>query len=88
MIFTSIVGSVGVITPFFKSWDTKAWRPVRISVFLSMAFSSIVPVLHLVSLNGLVPTLSFFHLAAVSVMMYILGVIVCKYREKKHESVL
>ncbi|KAG2221068.1 hypothetical protein INT45_009726 [Circinella minor] len=76
MIFTSIVGSVGVITPFFKSWDTKAWRPVRISVFVSMAFSSIVPVLHLVSLNGLLPTLSFFHLAAVSVMMYILGVII------------
>ncbi|KAI8144154.1 hemolysin-III related-domain-containing protein [Fennellomyces sp. T-0311] len=76
MIFTVVVGSAGVIMPFFKLWDTKEYRLLRISVFLSMAFSSIVPVLHLISMNGFVATLSFFHMAGISVTMYLLGVVV------------
>ncbi|KAG0169363.1 hypothetical protein DFQ30_003710 [Apophysomyces sp. BC1015] len=86
MVFTSIVGSVGIITPFFRHWDTKPWRPIRIAVFLSMAVSSIVPVCHLVWRSGFGPTLSFLHLAAVSVTMYILGVVVYvnRYPEKMY----
>lgn len=78
MIFTTLVGSAGIVMPFFKRWDTKAWRPVRVSVFLAMAFSSIVPVLHLVCRNGFVRSLGFFHLALISVVMYLCGVVVCK----------
>lgn len=79
MVFTTAVGSIGVLAPFLEKWDTKALRPLRIAVFVSMAVSSAVPVLHLAYLNGLKDTWTFFELAAVSVFMYILGVIVCKY---------
>ncbi|KAG0174623.1 hypothetical protein DFQ30_003611 [Apophysomyces sp. BC1015] len=75
MVFTGFVGSIGIVTPFFKFWDTKPYRPLRISVFLAMAFSSIVPVLHLFSLKGSVLTLAFLKPAGVSVAMYILGVV-------------
>lgn len=78
MIFTTVVGSAGVIMPFFKLWDTKEYRWLRITVFLSMAFSSGVPVLHLVTKNGFFSTMSFFQEAAISVAMYLLGVVVCK----------
>lgn len=78
MLFTTVVGSAGVVMPFSKMWDTKEYRSVRVSVFLSMAFSSIVPVIHLIVLNGFFSSLWFFHLAAVSVIMYLLGVFVCK----------
>ncbi|KAI7888849.1 hemolysin-III related-domain-containing protein [Mucor mucedo] len=76
MVFTTAVGSIGVFAPFLEKWDTKALRPLRIAVFVSMAVSSAVPVLHLAYLNGLKATWTFFELAAVSVFMYILGVIV------------
>ncbi|KAF7728227.1 hypothetical protein EC973_006508 [Apophysomyces ossiformis] len=78
MVFTGFVGSIGIVTPFFKFWDTKPYRPLRISVFLAMAFSSIVPVLHLVSLKGALLTLAFLKFAGVSVTMYLLGVVFCK----------
>ncbi|KAJ8659125.1 hypothetical protein O0I10_005164 [Lichtheimia ornata] len=76
MIFTTVVGSAGVIMPFFKLWDTKEYRMLRITVFLSMAFSSVVPVLHLITKNGFFSTMSFFQEAAISVAMYLLGVVV------------
>ncbi|KAI8374494.1 hemolysin-III related-domain-containing protein [Radiomyces spectabilis] len=76
MIFTTVVGSVGIISPFFKCWDTKQYRPLRVAVFLLIAFSSIVPVMHLIRLNGLASTMEFFELAGVSVMMYLFGVII------------
>jgi predicted membrane channel-forming protein YqfA (hemolysin III family) len=78
MVFTTAVGSIGVFAPFLEKWDTKALRPLRIAVFVSMAVSSAVPVFHLAFLNGLRATWAFFELAGVSVLMYILGVIVCK----------
>ncbi|KAG1178050.1 hypothetical protein G6F70_001967 [Rhizopus microsporus] len=76
MIFTLAIGSLGMFAPFLKRWDTKEYRPFRIAVFVSMAVSSIIPVLHLIFLNGFKSTLSFFSLASLSVIMYILGVIV------------
>lgn len=79
IVFTTIVGSVGVLAPFLPKWDTKALRPLRIAVFVSMAVSSAVPVFHLFYLNGFKSTWHFFELAAVSVAMYILGVIVCEH---------
>ncbi|CAO3625435.1 unnamed protein product [Cunninghamella blakesleeana] len=76
MIFTSMIGSVGTISPFFKCWDTKKYRPLRIAVFLAMGFSSAVPVFHLIFIKGLAASLEFFEMAAVSVLMYILGVFI------------
>lgn len=79
MLFTSLIGSIGIFAPFLKQWDTKEYRPLRIAVFVSMAVSSAIPVLHLIFLNGFKSTWNFFDLAALSVLMYILGVVVCKF---------
>lgn len=76
MLFTTAIGSIGVFAPFLEKWDTKALRPLRIAVFVSMAVSSAVPVFHLACLNGLKATWHFFEIAGLSVLMYILGVIV------------
>lgn len=75
MIFTGVVSSFGFVLPFFKVWDTKEFRPIRITFFLSLAFSSIVPVLHLVWLHGIAKTYQFMEPAAISVGMYLLGVL-------------
>ncbi|KAI9469806.1 MAG: hemolysin-III related-domain-containing protein [Benjaminiella poitrasii] len=76
MIFSCLIGSIGVILPFFKFFDTKRYRPLRIGLFVAMAFSSIVPLLHLSTLKGLVVTLSFLKPALVGCMMYTCGVII------------
>ncbi|KAI7902826.1 hemolysin-III related-domain-containing protein [Cokeromyces recurvatus] len=76
MLFTAAIGAIGVLAPFLKRWDTKEFRPFRIVVFVSMAVSSALPVFHLVYLNGFMRTWYFFELAAISVAMYSLGVIV------------
>ncbi|KAI9497374.1 hemolysin-III related-domain-containing protein [Zychaea mexicana] len=85
MVFTGFVSSFGVVLPFFKCWDTKEFRPIRIAVFLSLAFSSIVPVLHLVALYGFWSTWAFLEPAMISVSMYLLGVLfyVNRWPEKK-----
>ncbi|KAG2171701.1 hypothetical protein INT43_008081 [Umbelopsis isabellina] len=74
MLFTALVGSTGVILPMFPFWDTKSFRPVRIGVFLLMAFSSAVPVVHITFLNGAANTWEFLKPVWYSVAMYILGV--------------
>ncbi|KAG0738821.1 hypothetical protein G6F62_008790 [Rhizopus arrhizus] len=76
MMFTLLLGSIGMFAPFLKRWDTKQYRPLRIAVFVSMAVSSAVPVIHLFCLNGFKSSCEFFDLAGLSVLMYILGVVV------------
>lgn len=78
MVFTAFVSSFGVITPFFKFWDTREFRPFRIAIFLALAFSSVVPVLHLVKLQGFWKTWDFLFPAMISVCQYLLGVLFCK----------
>ncbi|ORX45711.1 HlyIII-domain-containing protein [Hesseltinella vesiculosa] len=80
MIFTGLMGCVGTISPFFKCWDTKEYRPLRIAVFLTMGFSSAVPVFHLLFTHGLSASKEFFQMATVSVMMYITGVFIYAHR--------
>ncbi|KAI8098569.1 hemolysin-III related-domain-containing protein [Halteromyces radiatus] len=76
MVFTGLMGSVGTISPFFKCWDTKKYRPLRIAVFVAMAVSSAVPVIHLIRLNGLSASIEFFQMATISVLMYSMGVFI------------
>ncbi|KAG1138169.1 hypothetical protein G6F37_010862 [Rhizopus arrhizus] len=76
MIFSSLIGSIGVILPFFRFFDTKRYRPLRIGLFVAMAFSSIVPLLHLVTVNGLVDSFEFLKPALMGCVMYICGVTV------------
>jgi predicted membrane channel-forming protein YqfA (hemolysin III family) len=52
---------------------------VRIGVFLLMAFSSAVPVVHITFLNGAANTWEFMKPVWYSVAMYILGVAICKF---------
>lgn len=76
MIFSCLIGSIGVILPFFKFFDTKRYRPLRIGLFVAMAFSSIVPLLHLMTIKGAVDTFLFLKPALISALMYICGVTV------------
>ncbi|KAH8555696.1 hemolysin-III related-domain-containing protein [Umbelopsis sp. PMI_123] len=74
MLFTALVGSTGIVMPMFHFWDTKPFRPVRIGVFLLMAFSSAVPVVHITFLNGFGNTWDFLKPVWYSVAMYLFGV--------------
>jgi predicted membrane channel-forming protein YqfA (hemolysin III family) len=78
MLFTALVGSTGIVMPMFHFWDTKPFRPVRIGVFLLMAFSSAVPVVHITFLNGFGNTWDFLKPVWYSVAMYLFGVAICK----------
>lgn len=74
MIFSSLIGSIGVILPFFRFFDTKRYRPLRIGLFVAMAFSSIVPLLHLATVKGLIDSIEFLKPALKGIAMYICGV--------------
>ncbi|KAI9270840.1 hemolysin-III related-domain-containing protein [Sporodiniella umbellata] len=76
MIFSSLIGSIGVILPFFRFFDTKRYRPLRIGLFVVMAFSSVVPVLHLITVKGLIHSFDFLKPALLGGMMYVCGVTV------------
>lgn len=76
MIFSCLIGSIGVILPFFRFFDTKRYRPLRIGLFVAMAFSSIVPLLHLITVKGFMDSFEFLKPAFFGSMMYICGVTV------------
>lgn len=76
ILFSCIIGSIGIILPFFKFFDTKRYRPLRIGLFVAMAVSSIIPLLHLSSVKGFLHTLSFLKPALISCAMYTCGVII------------
>ncbi|KAI9263942.1 hemolysin-III related-domain-containing protein [Helicostylum pulchrum] len=76
IIFSCLIGSIGVILPFFKFFDTKRYRPLRIGLFVAMAFSSIVPLVHMASLKGAMVTLAFLKPLLIGAAMYICGVTV------------
>lgn len=76
IIFSCLIGSIGVILPFFKFFDTKRYRPLRIGLFVAMAFSSVVPLLHLTTVKGVVETGVFLKPALIGALMYVCGVTV------------
>ncbi|KAG2199345.1 hypothetical protein INT46_001659 [Mucor plumbeus] len=76
MLFSCLIGSIGVILPFFRFFDTKRYRPLRIGLFVAMAFSSVVPLLHLTTVKGTIATGTFLKPALLGALMYICGVIV------------
>lgn len=76
IIFSCLIGSIGVILPFFRFFDTKRYRPLRIGLFVAMAFSSIVPLLHMATIKGLSDTLVFLKPALLGASMYVCGVTV------------
>jgi adiponectin receptor len=76
IIFSCLIGSIGVILPFFKFFDTKRYRPLRIGLFVAMAVSSVVPLLHLTTVKGAVETGVFLKPALIGALMYVCGVTV------------
>ncbi|KAG2195893.1 hypothetical protein INT47_002936 [Mucor saturninus] len=76
IVFSCLIGSIGVILPFFRFFDTKRYRPLRIGLFVAMAFSSIVPLVHMASMKGSHQTLLFLKPALIGAAMYICGVTV------------
>ncbi|KAI8988881.1 hemolysin-III related-domain-containing protein [Pilobolus umbonatus] len=76
MLFSSLIGSIGVILPFFKFFDTKRYRPLRIGLFVAMAFSSVIPLLHLTSLKGAMATMAYLKPSFLGALMYACGVTV------------
>ncbi|KAI8098179.1 hemolysin-III related-domain-containing protein [Gilbertella persicaria] len=76
MIFSCLIGSIGVILPFFRFFDTRRYRPLRIGLFVAMAFSSVVPLLHMTTVKGTTNTAVFLKPALLGAVMYICGVTV------------
>lgn len=76
ILFNCALGFIGIILPFFRFFDTKRYRPLRIFLFVAMAVSSIIPLLHLASVKGVIPTLGFLKLALLGALMYVFGVII------------
>lgn len=76
LMFSCLIGSIGVILPFFRFFDTKRYRPLRIGLFVVMAFSSIVPLLHLITVKGFVHSFEFLKPALLGAAMYVCGVTV------------
>ncbi|CEG67218.1 hypothetical protein RMATCC62417_03680 [Rhizopus microsporus] len=74
MIFSCLIGSIGVILPFFRFFDTKRYRPLRIGLFVAMAFSSIVPLLHMITAKGWTESFEFLKPALLGSLMYLCGV--------------
>lgn len=76
MLFSLLIGTIGTVLPFFPFFDTKRYRPLRIGLFVTMGFSSIVPLLHLISMKGFLETVWFLKPALYGGLMYCAGVTV------------
>lgn len=76
IIFSCLIGSIGVILPFFRFFDTRRYRPLRIGLFVAMAFSSVVPLLHMTTVKGAANTAVFLKPALLGSAMYVCGVTV------------
>jgi adiponectin receptor len=76
MMFSLLIGTIGTVLPFFPFFDTKRYRPLRIGLFVTMGFSSIVPLLHLISMKGFLETVWFLKPALYGGLMYCAGVTV------------
>ncbi|KAK9723072.1 inc metabolism membrane protein [Basidiobolus ranarum] len=70
---TVTLGVTGVIIPWFRWFDEKDYRIVRIMIFLLMGATGIVPFIHLVMLNGWADTSIFIYKFGQSLSFYALG---------------
>lgn len=74
--FTSALGVLGVVIPWFAWFDKVENRKYRIMFFLGIAISGAVPVSHIVYAQSMSRTWSFFNPVLKSLLCYIFGVAV------------
>ncbi|CAO3568407.1 unnamed protein product [Mortierella alpina] len=81
---TSLFGVAGVVIPWLSWFDQKETRWLRITFFISMAASALLPVFHLALMQGAGPTLEWIFPLLKSMGSYLLGVFVYanQYPEK------
>ncbi|KAF9163769.1 hypothetical protein DFQ26_002144 [Actinomortierella ambigua] len=73
---TSLFGIAGVVVPWLPWFDQKDTRWLRITFFISMAASSLLPVFHLMWIQGVGTTLEWMTPLLKSLGSYVLGVFV------------
>ncbi|GJJ79011.1 adiponectin receptor [Entomortierella parvispora] len=73
---TSMFGVAGVVVPWLSWFDQKETRWLRITFFISMAASALLPVFHLALIQGAGPTLEWITPLLKSMGSYLLGVFV------------
>jgi len=78
-LILAVMGIVGITIPFFSWFSHEGYRNFRISIFISMAFTSIIPVCHAIILRGWIPTWNFFYPEAMSNLTYLVGVVFFLY---------
>ncbi|KAF9357625.1 hypothetical protein BGX34_009282 [Mortierella sp. NVP85] len=74
IIATSLFGVAGVVIPWLSFFDQKETRWLRITFFISMAASALLPVFHLMVIQGAGPTLEWIFPLLKSMGSYVLGV--------------
>ncbi|KAF9337222.1 hypothetical protein BG006_005794 [Podila minutissima] len=84
IIATAMFGVAGVVIPWLSWFDQKETRWLRITFFISMAASALLPVFHLIMIQGVGPTLEWITPLLKSMGSYLLGVFVYanQYPEK------
>ncbi|KFH66709.1 hypothetical protein MVEG_07234 [Podila verticillata NRRL 6337] len=84
IIATAMFGVAGVVIPWLSWFDQKETRWLRITFFISMAASALLPVFHLAMIQGVGPTLEWITPLLKSMGSYLLGVFVYanQYPEK------
>ncbi|KAF9577900.1 hypothetical protein BGW38_006605 [Lunasporangiospora selenospora] len=71
---TALFGVAGVVVPWLSWFDQKETRWLRITFFISMAASALLPVFHLMLIQGAGPTLEWIFPLLKSMGSYLLGV--------------
>ncbi|KAF9960355.1 hypothetical protein BGZ65_012448 [Modicella reniformis] len=74
IIATTLFGVAGVVVPWLSWFDQKETRWLRITFFVSMAASALLPVFHLMLIQGAGATLEWLFPLLKSMGSYVLGV--------------
>ncbi|KAK9385922.1 hemolysin-III related-domain-containing protein [Lipomyces mesembrius] len=84
MTATAVFGIVGVVMAWHPAFDEPENRWLRITLFVSLALSGALGLVHLSFTRGIISTLMFFFPIAKSLLCYIAGVVVygCLFPEK------
>jgi adiponectin receptor len=76
MTLTAVLGCIGIVIPWFEWFDTVENRGWRITFFLGIAVSGIIPMLHLSYITSLKQALFFLAPISKSLFSYIAGVVI------------
>ncbi|OZJ03201.1 hypothetical protein BZG36_05020, partial [Bifiguratus adelaidae] len=72
---TGLLAVLGVIVPWMEWFDAKEMKWLRVLFFLTIGFSGVLPVFHLILTHGVGPVLTWMIPVFVSVICYLSGVV-------------